>query len=87
MKRRKGATASKSLVWRISELAPFGEWVDKRVRVAPKTAVAMPLDKHSSWSTSTHDLMIGAEVTESLGGEYDEFFGQPLKPLTNPPSK
>lgn len=78
--RRKGVAEAASLVWRISDLSPLGEWVDKRVPVAPKTAGPAPAYTHSSWMTSTHDLMDGAEVSESADCEFDALFSGPSKP-------
>ena len=87
MKNRKGAAEATALVWRISDLSPLGEWVDKRVRVAPKAAGVAPSDSHASWMTSTHDLLDGAEVSESVGCDFDELFSGPSKALTLPPEK
>jgi hypothetical protein len=73
-------------VWRISERAPMGEWVEietVKAKLAPAKPAAEP-DKnlpevsYGSWVTSSYDLLDGTEVIEdpdTLPGElFDELF-------------
>lgn len=75
------------LVWRISESAPQGEWVEKAT-AAPVPAPAQRLKKRDlpevsdgSWVTSSFDLLSGSdtlEVSDTIPGElFDELFAPP----------
>ena len=72
--------ASAKSVWRISDEAPMGEWVDSGT-VTPVRPVKkdLPEVSYGSWVTSSYDLLHGTDVIESddtVPGElFDEFFG------------
>ena len=79
MKMPKEAT---TMVWRISESTPMGEWVDLRAvpRVsAPKTH--LPDVQQGTWVRSSYDLLDGIDVDEADDTVpvdlFDELFGAP----------
>ena len=61
------APATGKRVWRISDSAPAGEWVDPQAPVAtprPRAEPAPPEAHASGWLTSSMDLLGGAEIIE-----------------------
>ena len=62
------------LVWRISEQAPMGEWIDLAAPKRRIPASQLPAVMHSSWATSSFDLSDGASVIESGDAEGDTLF-------------
>jgi hypothetical protein len=82
-------TPAKKMVWRISETAPLGEFVDPQA-VAPKsTPPNLPETTESSggWVVSSFELLHGADVNEAddtVPAElFDELFA-PVKPAPKP---
>lgn len=74
----KSAPPAKRLVWRIVEGSPQGAWVDPD-SVSADTA-SPPTTVYDNWTTSSMDLLDGAEVTEHGGPTtpaelYDALFG------------
>jgi len=69
----KKTTAPAKKIWRISESAPMGEWVNEGAPVAPKP---MPEIAHGPWVRSSHDLLDGADVTESPDTLPDDLFDE-----------
>jgi hypothetical protein len=76
MFRPKKSTTPAKKVWRISESAPMGEWVNE-VRRDPKPSKDLPEVPHGPWVRSSYDLLDGTDVTEEAfpGGLFDELFG------------
>jgi hypothetical protein len=75
--RPKPAPPTKRAVWRISESAPMGEWVDPDVLPAPSPAAkpARPdTSSGSGWIESSMDLLSGADVSEDHESAPGEFF-------------
>ena len=69
-----------TMVWRISESTPMGEWVDLRAvpRVSsPKTH--LPDVQQGTWVRSSYDLLDGIDVDETgdtvPADLFDELFG------------
>jgi hypothetical protein len=64
------AAPAKKKVWRISERAPGGEWVD-----ADSSPVPLARDRESGettssgWLTSSMDLLSGTQVIEDQGND------------------
>lgn len=85
MKPRKPLIHPKTLVWRISESAPGGEWVEKASAAPPTRGKKPDLPEVSdgSWVTSSFDLLSGSdvvEVSDTIPGDlFDELFGPPSK--------
>ena len=79
---RKEEGSAPKLVWRISERAPMGEWVDASRHDEP---AASPLPEVSSggWVMSSFDLLQGSDISEvedTIPGElFDELFPDPKK--------
>ena len=70
---RSSGPAPAKKVWRISENAPQGEWVNKGTPVASKN---LPEVSYGTWVRSSYDLLDGTDVTEGAlpGGVFDELF-------------
>ena len=78
MFRPKKTTAPAKKVWRISESAPMGGWVNEVAPAVPKPSKALPEVSSGTWVMSSHDLLDGTDVTEdALPGElFDELFAR-----------
>jgi len=79
---RKEDPSPPKLVWRISERAPMGEWVDaSRVDEAPTSP--LPEVSFGGWVISSYDLLQGSdasEVEDTIPGElFDELFAPSKK--------
>ena len=74
--RSKSVSAKK--VWRISELSPMGEWVNKDAPAPAKGSQDLPQVSSDTWVMSSYDLLDGTDVTEdALPHElFDEFFAR-----------
>jgi hypothetical protein len=85
MIQRKPPPAARRVVWRITEAAPLGEFVDPLASPAPRTE---PPEASSSggWIVSSFELLHGADVSEvpqTVPGDlFDELF-----PPTRPPAR
>ena len=65
------------LVWRISERAPMGEWVDPAQHDEPTLAPNLPEVSSGGWVISSFDLLHGTDITEDdtiPGDLLDELF-------------
>lgn len=86
MNQRKAAPAGKRLIWRITEAAPLGEYVDPAEIAAARAALAAPPPpplpeatvSSGGWVVSSFELLHGADVTEGYdtvpGDLFDSFF-------------
>ncbi|MET0335532.1 MAG: hypothetical protein ABW190_14770 [Rhizobacter sp.] len=81
MARHKVFVKAKKMVWRISDHAPLGEWVDPNL-----PPPAPPKPEHTDaddgvWRRSTYDLLKGVEVDDNPNTVpddlFDELFGDP----------
>ncbi len=74
--RPKTAPPTKRAVWRISEHAPMGEWVDPDVLIEPTLAPKVPPREASGsgWIESSMDLLSGADVSEDHDSAPGELF-------------
>lgn len=71
------------LVWRISERAPMGEWVDPAHADEQALAPNLPEVSSGGWVISSFDLLHGTDITEDdtiPGDLLDELF-----PIDPPP--
>ena len=77
MNSRKPPNESKHVVWRISEAAPFGTWIDKGVPARRPPAADPTEITFGSWFSS-FDLLDGCSVSEGVdtvpGDLFDELF-------------
>lgn len=67
-------------VWRISESAPMGEWVNKSAPIAPKASKDLPEDSSGTWVKSSYDLLDGTDVTEDPDALTAELFDELFAP-------
>jgi len=83
MNRRKPPPKPKKMVWRMTERAPKGEWVDPDLIAA---AAAAPGSKDSpevssgGWVLSSFDLLSGTEISDSPGAVPDDLFDEMFPP-------
>ena len=97
MKRPKSEGPPKRWVWRISQSAPLGEWVDLSAPAPPAPALppSAPQDRQADlpevsvggWVVSSFDLLRGAEVDTTGDTVPDELFDElfpPKKDGTHP---
>jgi hypothetical protein len=84
---RKEEASPPKLVWRISERAPMGEWVDAS-RAEEPAASPLPEVSSGGWVISSYDLLQGSdtsEVEDTIPGElFDELFPASKKDPTAP---
>lgn len=89
MKPPKPIDPSNRWVWRISQSAPLGEWVDRSApppRPAPTTTpTELPEVSTGGWIVSSFDLLRGADVDTSGDTVPDDLFDElfPRKDGTN----
>ena len=92
MNQRKPPVPAKRLVWRITDAAPLGEYVDPQAIAAPPSVlpVAEATESSGGWVVSSFDLLHGADVTEDYdtvpADLMDAFFAAP-EPEREPPQK
>lgn len=84
MARHKAPPKTKRLIWRISDHAPLGEWVDPNIPPPAPPRVEDPGDvERRGWRRSTYDLLTGVDIDDNPNTVpddlFDELFGQPGK--------
>ena len=62
--RSKSGRKQKRLVWRISDAAPLGEFVDASLPAAPPPERPSAEPTHPGWAMSTFELLHGVEISE-----------------------
>lgn len=82
MNQRKPGKKQKRLIWRMTESAPMGEWVDPDAPVSPRDAKKdLPEVSSGGWVASSFDLLSGSEVSDDPdtvpNALWDELFGPP----------
>jgi hypothetical protein len=83
MKQPKPIDPSNRWVWRISQSAPLGEWVDRSApppRPAPTTSSELPEVSTGGWIVSSFDLLRGADVDTSGDTVPAELFDELFPP-------
>jgi hypothetical protein len=85
MSRHKPKAKTKRLVWRISDHAPLGEWVDPNVPVEPPKK-NQPEMSSGSFVRSSFDLLNGIEMDDSPNTVPDDLFDElfPAPPARDP---
>jgi hypothetical protein len=86
MARHKAPAKTKRMVWRISDHAPLGEWVDPNLPPPP------PEREHTDeapggWRRSTYDLLNGVEIDDNPNTVPDDLFDELFGPTTTSPPK
>jgi hypothetical protein len=87
MFRPKTTTTPVKKVWRISESAPMGEWVNKSAPIAPKSSKDLPEVSSGTWVKSSYDLLDGIDVTEDPDALPPELFDELFAPKQDAPKK
>ncbi len=80
------STPGTKLVWRISERAPLGEWVDPRLPTEPaKNKSTAEDDESNVWRRSSFDLLSGLEVNDDPATVPDDLFDEFFRPVEETP--
>jgi len=79
---RKNSLTPKRLIWRISEAAPLGEFVDPDLP-APASKKARPEGAPGGWIVSSFELLHGADISEGPDTVPDELFDELFPPPPN----
>lgn len=84
------ASTPPRLVWRMSEVAPKGAWVEPAKPEESTLSTELPEVSSGSWVMSSFDLLHGTDITEDTeadtvpGDLFDELFSPRGKPPTSP---
>jgi hypothetical protein len=78
--RHRTPQAARRRVWRATQAAPDGEWVDPAATpLPPKSEEPEPESSSRGWAMSSFDLLYGADVVEDVdtipAELFDELFG------------
>jgi hypothetical protein len=85
---RPKTTAPAKKVWRISQSAPMGEWVNKSAPITPKPSKDLPeASSDDTWVKSSYDLLDGTDVTEDPDALTAELFDELFAPKRDVPKK
>ena len=84
MARHNASAKPKRLIWRISDRAPLGEWVDARLQPEPPK-VNLPEVSSGQWVRSSFDLLNGIEMDESPNTVPDDLFDELFPPKDENP--
>ncbi|MBX3619260.1 MAG: hypothetical protein KF891_04615 [Rhizobacter sp.] len=88
MARHKAPAKTKRLVWRISDHAPLGEWVDPSLPPPPPPAPDEPADlERRGWRRSTYDLLKGVDIDDNPNTVPDDLFDELFGPSKDDPKK
>ena len=71
------------LVWRISDHAPLGEWVDPTLAPEP-LKTDLPEVSSGRWLRSSFDLLNGVEINDDPNTVPDDLFDELFPPPHNP---
>jgi hypothetical protein len=84
---RKGPSKSNRLVWRISDRAPLGEWVDPTQVVEPPKK-NLPEVSSGNFVRSSFDLLNGIDMDDGPNTVPDDLFDElfPPQPSDKPKS-
>jgi hypothetical protein len=84
MGQRKQPSRSKKMVWRITEAAPLGEFVDPDA-ATPSQHTDQPEVSRGGWVVSSFELLHGTEISEGPDTVPAELFDELFRPGKNPP--
>ena len=85
MAQRKPTGRSKKLVWRITEAAPLGEFVDPSIP-SPNQRKDQPEVSRGGWVVSSFELLHGTEINEGPDTCPAELFDELFAPVKKPPT-
>jgi hypothetical protein len=75
------------MVWRISDHAPLGEWVDPNLPPPPPPEREHADEAPGGWRRSTYDLLKGVEIDDNPNTVPDDLFDELFGPTTTSPPK
>lgn len=78
MARHKAPAKTKRMVWRISDHAPLGEWVDPNLPPTPEPEHSD--ETPGGWRRSTYDLLNGVEIDDNPNTVPDDLFDELFGP-------
>ena len=84
MNRRNPTPPKRRLVWRITESAPQGGWVDPEAAAASAKR-DLPEVSSGGWIMSSFDLLSGTEVSENPETVPDALFDELFRPKVDTP--
>jgi hypothetical protein len=84
---RHKAHKPKRLVWRISDHAPLGEWVDPNLPPPAPPPSPDPHDAERGWRRSTYDLLAGVDVDDNPNTVPDDLFDELFGKADDDPAK
>ena len=88
MAQRRSVHKPKKLVWRMTDNAPMGEWIDPEAPPAPAPANNLPEVSSGGWVASSFDLLRGTDVSDDPdtvpSALWDELFA-PTGSFQKPP--
>lgn len=83
MARHKAPAKTRRMVWRISDHAPLGEWVDPNLPPTPKPEHSD--ETPGGWRRSTYDLLNGVEIDDNPNTVPDDLFDELFGPGKSDP--
>ena len=83
MAQRKPPGRTKKMVWRITESAPLGEFVDPSAP-RPDRPKDQPEVSRGGWVVSSFELLHGTEISEGPDTVPDELFDELFPPAKKP---
>ena len=75
----KGTGERKRRIWRITEAAPAGEFIDSDQLAMEQQRPVAAVPRHPGWAGSTFDLLTGIEVSEDQSTVPAELFDELFK--------
>lgn len=85
MARHKAPAKTKRMVWRISDHAPLGEWVDPNLPQPPTPKPEHGEEAPGGWRRSTYDLLKGVEIDDNPNTVPDDLFDELFGPDKSEP--
>lgn len=82
---RKPSSPAKRVVWRITESAPLGEFVDPQAVPATPVRKDLPEAFSGGWVVSSFELLHGTDISEAPDTVPDELFDELFAPPKPPP--
>lgn len=83
---RRTPAKPQKLVWRISERAPLGQWVDPSAKAAGRSPAGLPeVLTGGEWLASSFDLLSGLDVSEGRATVPVDLFDELFPPIKSAP--
>jgi hypothetical protein len=85
MIQRKNPGNTKKVIWRMTDAAPLGEFVDPNVVASPPPK-ARPEGAPGGWVVSSFELLQGTEISEGPDTVPDDLFDELFPPSQDTPA-